>query len=152
MVKETLDQSLPTAVRLTAEISISSHTDPTLDDIIPDFEHVLRNLEGLETRVDRLIDRCTGEMQLAAARQSLAESHNLARLTWLATIFVPPTFVTGLFSMNENIGSLVETFRTYFAAAVPVAIIALIISRWGADILRFLLLLLRHFNALGRWV
>jgi hypothetical protein len=138
MVKETLDRSLPVAARFTAGTMNTPQKDSTLDNIIPDFKRVLQNLQELETRVDRLIDRCTGEMQLAAARESLAESHNLARLTWLATIFVPLTFVTGLFSMNADIGFLENSFRTYFAAAVPVAIVTLITARWGAQIFRFL--------------
>jgi hypothetical protein len=136
MVGETLDQSLPAAARLTAGTRKTAQKDSTLENIIPDFKRVLQHLQELETRVDRLVDRCTGEMQLAAARESLAESHNLARLTWLATIFVPLTFVTGLFSMNADIGSLKDSFKIYFSAAVPVAIVALVTARWSAQILR----------------
>jgi hypothetical protein len=38
-------------------------------------------LDEIQKRVDRLIDRGRAEMQLTAARESLTESHNLARLT-----------------------------------------------------------------------
>jgi Mg2+ and Co2+ transporter CorA len=56
--------------------------------------------------MNRLSDQGIGEMQLTAAREGAMESHTLARLTWLATIFIPLIFVSGLFSMNENIRSL----------------------------------------------
>jgi Mg2+ and Co2+ transporter CorA len=131
-VQETLDQSFPVAARLTLGTTNPPQTILVLENIIPDFKRVSKILEGLETRVDRLIDRCTGEMQLAAARGSLAESHNLARLIWLGTIFVPLEFMAGLFSINENIGSLKDTLVTYFASAIPVAIVALLVARWGA--------------------
>jgi hypothetical protein len=148
MIKEMLDQSLPAAARLTAGLITTPQTDSALDKIIPDYKRVMQSLEGLELWVDRLINRCTGQMQLTAARESLAESHNLARLTWLATIFVPLTFLTGFFSMNENVGSLKDTFGTYVAAAVPLAIFALIIAIWGARILRFIL---SRVNATAIW-
>jgi hypothetical protein len=138
MAKETLNEALPAAARLTA--GTVTHLDPppsALDDITFDFERVLSKLEELETRVERLIDRATSEMQIAAARESLAESHNLARLTWLATIFIPLTFMSGLFSMSDNIGSMKDTFKIYFTVAIPVAIIALVIARWGSTIFRF---------------
>jgi hypothetical protein len=40
--------------------------------------------------------------------------------------------MAGLFSINENIGSLKDTLVTYFASAIPVAIVALLVARWGA--------------------
>jgi hypothetical protein len=136
MVEETLEVALPTAARLTAD-STSAHSDDTLEDIVIDFRRILRIVEQLQSRVDRLQERGTTEMQIAAARDSLAESHDLARLTWLATIFIPLTFVSGLFSMTDDIGSMRGTFKTYFAAAVPVAVVSLVVARWGSMVVRW---------------
>jgi hypothetical protein len=142
MVRETLAQSLPAAASFTAGTTNTPTTNSALDSIMPDFKRIMPRLEKLETRVERLIDRCTSEMQLSAARESLAESHNLAQLTWLSTIFVPLTFVASLFSMNENIGSLKDTLVTYFASAVPFAIVTLLVARWGVDLARFVRMVL----------
>jgi Mg2+ and Co2+ transporter CorA len=137
MVRETLAQSLPAAASFTAGTTNTPTTNSALDSIMPDFKRIMPRLEKLETRVERLIDRCTSEMQLSAARESLAESHNLAQLTWLSTIFVPLTFVASLFSTNENIGSLKDTLVIYFASAAPFAIVTLLVARWGVDLARF---------------
>jgi fatty acid desaturase len=94
-------------------------------------------------RVDRIQDRGNAEMQLGAARESFAESYGVVRLTWLATIFIPRTFMSGLFSMTEDVGSRKGTFKTYFAAAIPLAVCSLIAARWGSLIVQWLL----HFSS-----
>ncbi|EAT81887.1 hypothetical protein SNOG_10493 [Parastagonospora nodorum SN15] len=109
MIVATLEDAFPAAAHL---ISSTSHkgqheeNDLLLGQVVPDLKRILHHLGELEARATRLTDRCVAEMQLQAARQSLAESHNLARLSWLATIFVPLTFLSGLFSMSQDIGSL----------------------------------------------
>lgn len=132
MVSETLDLSIVTAQRLTQETSPNA-----LADIASDFYRALRRMDELDTRISRLLGRGTAEMQLTAARQSLAESHDLARLSWLATIFVPLTFVSGLFSMGDDLRSMKNTFWTYFAVAVPVTLMALVTARWGSLIVQY---------------
>lgn len=128
-VEETLESGLVAATRLT-----QPQPPHPLAEIATDFERVRDKLVAIERRIDRLFDRGTAEMQLLAASQSLAESHDLARLTWLATIFVPLTYVTGLFSMSEDLGSMKSTFKMYFAVAIPVALVALVIARWGSKL------------------
>jgi Mg2+ and Co2+ transporter CorA len=105
-----------------------------------ELRSILRDLDEMQRRMDRLLDRGIAEMQLTASRQSLAESHDLARLTWLATIFIPLTFMSGLFSMNENIGSLKDSLRTYFSVAIPLAVVALLIARFGAVAIKSVIL------------
>jgi hypothetical protein len=137
-VKETLDEALPAAQRLIQP----SQANEALDDITVDFKRVLCTLDTLQGHINRLSERGNAEMQLAAARESLAESHNLARLTWLATIFVPLTFVTGLFSMTDDLGAILGTVRVYFSAAIPVAIGSLVVARWGSNV----------YRKMGRWI
>jgi len=137
MVDETLEQSLPTAARLTSAIG-APQSNQDFDDITSDFKRVLHTLNELQTRIDRLSDRGNAEMQIAAARQGLTESHNLARLTWLATIFVPLTFMSGLFSMTDDLSAISGTFHTYYKVAIPLAVGSLLVARWGSVVFRFL--------------
>ncbi|KAH7092370.1 hypothetical protein FB567DRAFT_435152 [Paraphoma chrysanthemicola] len=133
MVIETLEEALPTAIRLTRQDHDSAQEVPeAFQDIKTDFERILRILNEVQARVQHVSDRANAEMQLEASRQSLVESHDLARLTWLATIFIPLTFVTGLFSMTDNLGEMKGTFRVYFSTAIPVAIVSLIVARYGS--------------------
>ncbi|KAH7068426.1 hypothetical protein BKA63DRAFT_451809 [Paraphoma chrysanthemicola] len=143
MVQETLDDALPTAIRLTTQDGFQSNLEGFQDAKV-DYERILRTLEELQTRVDHLSDRGNAEMQLAAAHEQyeaaqkgLEESHNLARLTWLATIFIPMTFVSGLFSMTDNVGTITGTFKTYFAVAIPLAVVSLATARFGSTLTRW---------------
>jgi hypothetical protein len=127
MVKETLDLALPTAARLCAMSPPAKHA---LDKITLDYERVLRMINDLQDRVHRLEAKGSVKMQLLAAHEGIAENHNLARLTWLATIFVPMTFVSGLFSMTSDVKSIQGSLKVYFMAAIPVAIVSLVVARW----------------------
>jgi Mg2+ and Co2+ transporter CorA len=128
MVADAVRVAFPTAAQ-----SCGGHSSPErnrlLNDTNVEFKHVATMIGELQVRVNQILDRGTSEMQLIAARQSLAESHDLARLTWLATVFIPMTFVTGLFSKNNNIGPLVDSFKTYFAVAIPLVVVALVAAR-----------------------
>ncbi|KAF1846007.1 uncharacterized protein K460DRAFT_406234 [Cucurbitaria berberidis CBS 394.84] len=153
MVTETIEQALPTAARLTSPSSHSSAApiSPTystrttwsapvvinfdsvdgFEDIIPDFRRVLAIVNELQERVDRLTSIVTSEISIEDSRRGLEENHNMARITWLATIFIPLTFVSGLYSMNESISALKSTYGWYFLTAIPFTLIVMAIG-WVA--------------------
>ncbi|PVH93639.1 hypothetical protein DM02DRAFT_676713 [Periconia macrospinosa] len=106
-VNATLDEAIPDAIRLTVDPG-SPDTDDLFANIVKDFTRAQTSFHSFQARIDRLQAKEVASQQLAAANQSLAESHNLARLTWLAAIFIPMTFVSGLFSMTENVGGLTD--------------------------------------------
>lgn len=128
MVIDTLELELVTAQQLT-----KAQSPNMLEEIAQDFKRILQRLDELCDLLDRDFDRHRAELQLAAAGQSLAESHDLARLTWLATIFVPLTYITRLFSMSDDLQKMKGTFKTYFMVAIPVAVVSLMVARgrWG---------------------
>jgi hypothetical protein len=149
MVTETLGFALPAAARLTTPHSKSSAapTSPLsvrtmlsdsveinfdvvdgFEDIIPDFRRVLAALTELQERVDRLSGIVTSEISIEDSRRGLEENHNMARLTWLATIFIPMTFISGLYSMNESVQQLKDTYWVYFATALPFTLIVMAIG------------------------
>jgi Mg2+ and Co2+ transporter CorA len=136
MVIATLEDAMPAATRLSKPASHpqDKQNDLLLDQMGPDLKRIQHNMEELQARFTRLTDRCVAEMQLQAARESLAESHNLARLSLLATIFVPLTFLSGLFSMSQDIGSLQVSFKYYFSIGILLITVALVVVRWGPNI------------------
>ncbi|KAI8935847.1 hypothetical protein NX059_007364 [Plenodomus lindquistii] len=153
MVTETLDHALPAAARLTTPSSQPSSAAPNspmsvrtmfseklvinfdnvdgFEDIIPDFQRVLASINELQERVERLTGIVTAEIQIEDSRRGLIENHNMARLTWLATIFIPMTFISGLYSMNESVSALKDTYGWYFLTAVPFTLIVMAIG-WVA--------------------
>lgn len=90
-----------------------------------DFESVSSQMKELQDRTDRLTSVVMAAISIEDSRRGLQENKNVARLTWLATVFIPLTFISGFFSMQSDISSLKNTFGWYFAAAVPVTALAL---------------------------
>ncbi|KAF2727379.1 hypothetical protein EJ04DRAFT_479110 [Polyplosphaeria fusca] len=130
MVTETLEQAVPAAARLLPLAPPVPNLIETLtgafEDIAQDFRRVQNALNELQARVDRLTSIVTAEISIEDSRRGLQENHNLARLTWMATTFIPLSFVTGLFSMQNNIADMRETFGWYFLTALPLTIAVLV--------------------------
>jgi Mg2+ and Co2+ transporter CorA len=103
-----------------------SRTD--FGDTNADLENILRQITELQSRTDRLTSVVTATIAMEDARRGLRESGNVRRLTWLAFVFIPLSFLTGLFSMQSDITTLSLTFAWYFAAAVPVTALTLTIA------------------------
>jgi Mg2+ and Co2+ transporter CorA len=158
MVKETLEHALPAAARLAAPRSpafnaptspISIATNKTMltdfsvinfddmtgyEDIVPDFLRVSAAIDVLQQRVDRLTDIVTSEIGIEDSRRGLKENHNMARLTWLATVFIPFSFISSFYSMNEDISALSTTYGWFFLTAIPFTLIVMAIGwRVGRD-------------------
>jgi Mg2+ and Co2+ transporter CorA len=152
MVTETLEHALPAAARLTSppptistapnsplsafanrslfaeNLTINFEDFAGYEDIVPDFRRVLAAVNVLQERVDRLTDIVTSEIGIEDSRRGLQENHNMARLTWLATIFIPLSFISSMYSMNEDITSLSKTYGWYFCTAVPFTLLVMFIG------------------------
>jgi len=126
MISETLEQALPAAVRLLplprSGIPPGGYRTDVVEDITQDYQRVQNALNELQNRVDRLSSIVMAEISIEDSRRGLQENHNLARLTWMATTFIPLSFVTGLYSMQTNIAEIKTTFGWYFLTAVPLTI------------------------------
>ena len=129
MVNEAIQQALPAANRLTTHLNTAGGPAEAFKDIAPDFDRILKLLEELQDRVDRLTSVVTSEISVKDSRQSIEDNHNLARLTWLATIFIPLSFVSAFFSMNESVSALKYTYGWFFLTALPFTGICLAIAQ-----------------------
>ncbi|KAH7072654.1 hypothetical protein BKA63DRAFT_416677 [Paraphoma chrysanthemicola] len=123
---------------VTDTIVINFEDTSGYEDIKPDFRRVLAALNEMQERVDRLTDIVTSEIGiedsrrgLEDSRRGLEENHNMARLTWLATIFIPLSFICSMYSMNEDISALKTTYGWFFLTAVPFTLIIMAIG-WVA--------------------
>jgi Mg2+ and Co2+ transporter CorA len=78
-------------------------------------------MEEYQNRIDRLTSVVTAIITIADSRRGQDDNRNVARLTWLATFFIPLGFVASIFSMQDDINKLQDTYRLYFKVALPVA-------------------------------
>ena len=96
-----------------------------------DFEILLSNIDTLQVRADRIMAVVTAVMSIEESKKAFEQNQSLARLTWLAITFAPLSFITGLFSMNGDLKTLVNTFKVYFAVALPLTAVVLFLTRFS---------------------
>jgi hypothetical protein len=97
----------------------------------PSFAKALEKMQQLQERLNRLTTIATAAINIAESRLSYAENRNLSRLSWLATIYIPLTFITGLFSIQPDIPQLAQSFKYFFAVSIPLAVLTLSIAVLG---------------------
>jgi hypothetical protein len=97
--------------------------------ILEDYTHINSDIEDVGRRLENMLPVVTSLVQIIDARQSFAETANITRLTILALIFVPLSFVSGLFSMNSKNMPGSDHFWVYFAVAIPVTLGVVLIAR-----------------------
>jgi len=85
------------------------------------------HLKGLLSRVKQdysvstmnMLDMLYKRVAIRDARHSLQLNSSLWRLSWITFIFLPLTFVAGLFGMNVDVVSQNPSFKWYFVIACP---------------------------------
>ena len=121
MVSEVLDNVL----------AVKSPSDCLVNELRRDFETVLAELAVLQNRADRIVNVATAIISIDESKKATQQNRNTIRLTYLAVIFVPLSFVSSLFSMVTDISQLKKSFWIYFTVAVPITIIALLATRYS---------------------
>jgi hypothetical protein len=92
-----------------------------------DFEDVLEKIEVCQQRIDRLTSVVTAIISIQDSRRSQQDNENVARLTWLATFFIPLSYVASLFSMQVQV-DMEGTYRQYFKISIPLAVASLLLA------------------------
>ncbi|KAF1996685.1 hypothetical protein P154DRAFT_565879 [Amniculicola lignicola CBS 123094] len=99
--------------------------DVWLDDKV-DFQYIYFRLKTLKQRTDTLIQAMTGLASIAGNRQNLEEAKVVKRLTLVALLFIPLSFTSSLFSMQDGFAPGAAKFWIYWVTAI--AAIALTFS------------------------
>ncbi|KAF2268388.1 hypothetical protein CC78DRAFT_447030, partial [Lojkania enalia] len=97
--------------------------------LLDDYKHICRGIEHYARRLETMLPMVASFVQIIDSRRSFAETVNISRLTYLAIVFIPLSYVTGLFSMNPNVGPGGERFWVYFTVAIPMTIFVFLIAR-----------------------
>jgi hypothetical protein len=103
--------------------------DTMTDPLLEDYEVINSNIQGAGARLENMLPVVTSLVQILDARQSFAETANISRLTILALIFVPLTFVSSLFSMNTDTLPGSSKFWIYFVVAIPVTALVFLVAK-----------------------
>lgn len=94
-----------------------------------DYQYLAASIEACAHRLEVTLPITTSMVQIIDSRQSLREASYISRLTYLALVFLPLTFISGLFSMEGAFAAGNPRFWVYFVVAVPVTLGVVV---WGA--------------------
>lgn len=102
---------------------------------VKDFQYIHYRLKSLKIRVDLFSNSITGLAGIAGnrhaiqeARRSFQETIRIKSLSLLGMIFLPLSFCTGLFSMNDQYLPGTELFWMYFAVSLPLIVIVFLLT------------------------
>ena len=94
-----------------------------------DYKQIAFGIDTYSHRLEAMVSITTSLIQATDSRRSLTQTVNISRLSHLALMFIPLTFVSGLFSMNNNIAPGGKLFGLYFAVSVPLCLLVFLIVR-----------------------
>ncbi|KAG5751471.1 hypothetical protein H9Q69_013919 [Fusarium xylarioides] len=107
--------------------------------VIKDIRYMQRQLELYSQSFDQIVTVATSMIQILDSRRSIREAINAKRLTYIALVFVPLSWVASLFSMGGDFLPGKGLFWVYFVVGLPLVAVVLLISVYPFhDTTRFL--------------
>ncbi|OAT13581.1 hypothetical protein BDBG_08754 [Blastomyces gilchristii SLH14081] len=95
--------------------------------LLSDFGYLLQRAEGLARECDSGIDTLVNSSILEESRRSTENAIRVQKLTVLATIFIPLSFVCTVWGMNfQELGSGTQPVWMWFVTAGPVILVSLL--------------------------
>lgn len=105
----------------------SSLTTGSVFTSIDDFVYIHKKLCALTKRCQRLSLSLTNVISVIQSRQASEEAHSLKILTLLGMLFVPLTFLSGIFSMSGEFLPGESSFWVYIVVSIPAVIIVFLV-------------------------
>ncbi|KAF3768207.1 hypothetical protein M406DRAFT_250614 [Cryphonectria parasitica EP155] len=96
--------------------------------ILRDISYARSQLRRYSISMERIVPVATSMVQLLDAQRSGRHAANVTLLTVIALIFIPLSWISGLFSMSEGYLPGEKHFWVYIATALPLSIVVLILA------------------------
>ena len=128
IVRRVIDQitdkklSISTTNTISGTTTTSTHTN-SLFDLNQDYLEIQSQIDDLIAQTDKILSVAIAMVSIEESRKGIEQNSNVARLTYIALIFVPMSFIASLFSMTSDLGSMKETFWIFFAVAIPISVL-----------------------------
>lgn len=98
------------------------------DMLLLDIDSIISKLEHYGHSMEQVVPVATAMVQLLDARESARQAANVTTLTYIATVFVPMSWIAGLFSMSDRFLPGGEKFWVYVSTAFPLSLVVLLVS------------------------
>ncbi|KAI1735869.1 hypothetical protein F4680DRAFT_452531 [Xylaria scruposa] len=99
---------------------IAQKYDPW-DLLVLDLTHIEMQIKSYANALESL----NTLVQLANSHRSMSEASDVRRLTYIAVVFIPLSFVAALFSMGDNFLPGRDNFWLYWATSIPITLVVL---------------------------
>jgi Mg2+ and Co2+ transporter CorA len=120
--------------RLSVRFNSKTDTSPfdSWEDILTNLKGILHRLEILHCRADKIMTVSMAVTSREESKKATQESHAITRVSYLAFIFVPLSFLASFFSMSDDFP--VRTSWIYASVAVPLSVCALLVLIYAGRI------------------
>ncbi|KAJ4253405.1 hypothetical protein NW762_010562 [Fusarium torreyae] len=92
-----------------------------------DFYAIETMIDELQQRIDKIVAVITAIISIEESRRAITQNQHIGRLTYLAMIFAPLSFISSFFSMATDLTALRDTFWVYFCFALPISLIVFLL-------------------------
>lgn len=119
-----------------------------------DYSLVLTQMEECQSRIDRLTEVLTAVISMEDSRRGYKDNKNLQWLTWLATFFIPLSFVATMLSMTTGpLSELREATIMWAEVSIPsgVLIMSFVVAMSIAKCRRWVRRTVGRIPEIGKW-
>lgn len=96
--------------------------------VLKDINYLQSQLQDYGQSLEQMVTVATTMIQLLDSRRSILEAVSVRRLTYIALVFAPLAWVASLFSMEDAYLPGNDKFWVYFATALPLIVIVILLS------------------------
>jgi Mg2+ and Co2+ transporter CorA len=96
--------------------------------ILKDINYLQTQFQDYGQSLEQMVTVATTMIQLLDSRRSILEAVNVRRLTYIALVFAPLAWVASLFSMEDAYLPGNDRFWVYFATALPLIAVVILLS------------------------
>ncbi|MCJ1410914.1 hypothetical protein MMC19_005001 [Ptychographa xylographoides] len=127
---QTVHQGAPQSPQLPQHLLQEELATRAVDRLLQDHESLLRKAQNLVRLYRDGTDEIRNSAALSESKKAIEQARGVARLTFLAFLFIPLSFTTSFFGMNfKELGSQLSIW-IWFAVSIPVFAIALVLYFW----------------------
>ncbi|KAL6714811.1 hypothetical protein ACLMJK_007071 [Lecanora helva] len=114
---------------------LSLHSDLASDRLwrkyVADFRNLHSRFSGLASRGDKILNIATAITAVQESQRTMEQSQSLSRVTYLAFVFIPLSFVSSFLSMNSDFEHSTTAYKRFFEIAIPLCLLATIIALYS---------------------
>jgi hypothetical protein len=128
LITQAKEQCSTRGQRCWSRDDVSNLAAPDAKDMEGDFIYLQDKVLGTARRIEKNINLLTALVSIGEGKQALDENHGIARLSLLATVFLPFSTIATIFSIQGGYGPGQSTFWLFWAIAIPLTVFVLALS------------------------